>query len=672
MTTTLAIFAGVINILLLGFITRRLLGVPIGWPRTILASAIVFSAQGALMRLVVIELGYLRPDGTFAPDVHPAISASIMLLVGAWTVALGVGALVIAEALVPTGTLPRPLTVLRDLPARRRRARRYAQIVGIATKHGLGGFLRPTRHRLGEDAPRVARSLRQALTDGGVTFIKLGQMLSTRPDLVGVQFATELGGLTTDVEPQGWATIEATLAAEWGAPPAQVLAHIDRVPLAAASVGQVHRAQLHDGTAAVIKVQRSDARTQVSADVDILRRLSTWLERTTDWGKALRVRSLVEGFADSLDEELDYRVEADNARTIATAAGTPADDDEAPIEVPRVYQQWSGARVLVMTELDGRPLSRAKDLTDGLPAADRTALAHSLLRVVLRQVLQVGVFHADLHPGNVYLTAEGTLGLLDFGSVGRLDRGSQEALGRLVFAVDRADSAAAADALLEVLDRPAHLDERTLERELGVVVVRYRGGSGATGSGGMFTDLFALVIRHGFGVPPQIAAAFRAFGALEGTLRLLDPQLDLLGAAREAGRDLIADRVKPAQLKFTLQEQIAQTLPILQRLPRRIDALTDAAQRGELSLNLRLLSHPDDRSFITGLLQQLTITLIAGAAAIGAILLVISDTGPVISEGLRLYPLLGAGLFLVAFILAARALALAFRHNARTHWGARE
>ncbi|HLS14848.1 MAG TPA: AarF/UbiB family protein [Beutenbergiaceae bacterium] len=291
---------------------------------------------------------------------------------------------------------------------------------------------------------------------------------------------------------------------------------------------------------------------------------------------------------------------------------------------------------------------------------------------MLRQVLQVGVFHADLHPGNVYLTAEGALGLLDFGSVGRLDRGSQEALGRLVFAVDRADSAAAADALLEVLDRPAHLDERTLERELGAVVVRYRGSRGATASGAMFTDLFTLVVRHGFGVPPQIAAAFRAFGALEGTLRLLDPQLDLLGAAREAGRDLIADRVKPAQLKSTLQEQIAQTLPMLQRLPRRIDALTNAAQRGELSLNLRLLSHPDDRNFITGLLQQLTITMIAGAAAIGAILLVISDTGPYISDGLRLYPLLGAGLFLVAFVLAARALALAFRHNARAHWGARE
>ncbi len=665
-----SVTAIVFNTILLGFVTRRLLGVPVGWPRTILVSGSVFAAMGGVSRRVLAHLGIDVGDDAALAALDPVVAVAVPTLLVAWSVAVGIGILVILEAMVPTGTLPRPLALLRDLPARRRRARRYTAIVAIAVRHGLGGFLRSRPHTdLGADAPRVARSLRLAMTEAGVTFIKLGQMLSTRPDLVGDAFASELGRLTSDVAPQPWATVEQTLRAELGADPAEVFGQIDHEPLAAASVGQVHAARLRDGSPVVVKVQRTDARAQVTADMDIITRLATWLERTTDWGSRLGVRGLADGFAANLEEELDYRVEAANMDAIAAASGGGG---TVPVRVPTVYAELSGPRVLVMERMAGRELSRAGELLAGFPPERRAEMARTLLGAVLRQVLDEGVFHADLHAGNVFVDDDGTLGLLDFGSVGRLDSAGRSGLTRLILAVDRQDSVGATDALLGVLDRPAGLDDRAVERELGGLIGRYGHGLGGAGSAGLFGDLMGLVVRHGFAVPPAVAAAFRSLGALEGTLRTLDPQLDLMDAARDAGRDLAGERLQPDRLKADLAEQLTHLLPVLQRIPRRLDALADAAQRGELSVNVRVLADERDRSFVSGLVQQLTVTLLAAAAAIGGILLVLAaDRGPEVSEGVALYPLLGATLFLFAFVLAARALAVAFTHHARTYWGAR-
>lgn len=268
-------------------------------------------------------------------------------------IALGLGVLVILEALLPTGSLPGPLALLRDLPARRRRARRYARIVAIGVRHGLGGFLRGrARYQPGEDGPRVARALRLAFTDAGVTFVKLGQMLSTRPDLVGVEFARELGRLTTDAAPESWAVIRRTLAAELGTGVEEVFAEIEQEPLAAASVGQVHRARLREGSAVVVKIQRSDAAAQVAADIDIIGRLAARLERSTDWGRSLGLRSLADGFGTSLRQELDYRIEASNARSVAASLEASGG---TPVRAPRVYAQWSGPRVLTMEQMAGTP-----------------------------------------------------------------------------------------------------------------------------------------------------------------------------------------------------------------------------------------------------------------------------------------------------------------------------
>ena len=190
-----------------------------------------------------------------------------------------VATVAIVEALMPTGSVPGPVEWLRSVPARWRRSRRYAGILRLVLRHGLGRYLTP--RRLSADhqpASATARALRDALIEGGATFVKLGQMLSTRGDLLPAAYVAELSTLHAQVPPQPWDVVSRTLTAELGRPPDKVFAEIDSEPLAAASVGQAHRAQLMDGRTVVVKVQRSDARAQVSADLDIIRRLAERLQ----------------------------------------------------------------------------------------------------------------------------------------------------------------------------------------------------------------------------------------------------------------------------------------------------------------------------------------------------------------------------------------------------------
>lgn len=666
----LTVLSLLVNALLLGLVSRRLLGVPVGWIRTLLVSVVLATGGMALMADVGQRVGVLNEDQQITGG-QEVIAGLVLVLILAWGIALGLGALVILEALIPTGTVPSLTRFLRDLPARRRRGKRYTRIVGLAVKHGLGGFLSGrARADLGDEAPQVARSLREALTEAGVTYVKLGQMIATRPDLVGEAFARELSLLQSDVPAEPWETVRATLTAELGRPLEEVFADVDREPLAAASVGQVHRARLLDGSPVVLKVQRSTAQAQVRDDLDIVLRLARWLDRVTDWGHSLGVLSMAEGFAASLTEELDYRTEVANMAAVgratdasATARATGSSRERVRVRVPSAYQELSGPRLLVMEEVQGEPVSRAGERLDRMPGAQRADLATALLGSVLRQAVGTGVFHADLHAGNVFLERDGGLALLDLGSVGRLDTAGRGGIGRLLLAVDRGDSVAATDALLEVLVRGPGLDDQRLERELGSLISRAASGGG-TGTAGLFSELLSLVVRHGLSVPPQIAAVFRALGALEGTLRQIDPQLDMVAASRDAGRELAGERLSPTALRESAEEQLARMLPTLQRLPRRVDALAESLQRGELSVNVRLLADARDRSFVTGLVQQLTMTVLAASCAIAGIMLVVADTGPLVAGDIPLFALLGATLFLFAFVLAARALVLVFRHTA--------
>ena len=496
------------------------------------------------------------------------------------------------------------------------------------------------------------------MEDGGVTFVKLGQVLSTRRDLLPAEFTGELSRLQDDAAGVPWPAVEQVLQSELGAEVNEVFASFDRTPIAAASIAQAHAATLMSGARVVVKVCRPDVSQTVDRDLDITGRLAARLERSTSWGRAVGAAGLAAGFAAALREELDLRVEARNMTSVAAASDRPGSHG---IAIPVRYQPLCTARVLVMERLDGRPLATIDART---PADVRAALARSLLDCLLRQVMLEGTFHADPHPGNVLLLADGRLGLLDFGSVGRIDAGLRTALQRLLLALDRGDPAGLADALLEVVERPGELDEPRLERMLGRFLARHT-GPGITPDVTMFTDLFRIVSEHGLAVPPEIAAVFRALATMEGTLIQLAPGFDIVAEARRFAGEQLTAQFSPDVMRKIAADELIALLPVLRRLPRRIDRLGGALEAGRLSVNVRLLADPADRRYLTGLLHQVILVALAATSGVMAVLMLGLHGGPAITKTVTLYAFFGYCLLVIAAILALRVLVLVFRPDTR-------
>lgn len=663
MTFVLEGFLGFVVLVLLAigfaFIARRVLNVPVGWPRSIVVGMILFTLVGQVLPWVSDETGI--NDQSTRTTTGVVVALAVFLLVLAWGFFLSIATLVILELMVPTGSLGMPWTWVRTIRDRNRRTQRYLQVLGIATRNGLGSFLRSSTRNDPSTAEAArtsgtARALRNALNEGGVTFIKMGQMLSTRPDLIGPVFTRELSSLQAASTPVAWAELEPILTASQQRPLAEIFAEIDHEPLATASVAQVHTATLITGEPVVVKIQKPKAQAQVTADLDIMLRLAARLERSTQWGRSLGVVGMAEGFAVSLREELDYRVEVENTNAIAGA------DPDNELQIPKVYNDLCTSNVLVIERMSGVPLSSPRAGLDQLTMAQRQQLADKLLGNVLHQVMVGGVFHSDLHPGNVLLSPEGELQLLDFGSVGRLDDGARGALTMLVLAIDRGSGTAATDALLDLMDPPDEpIDERRLEREVGQLLVRYRGGTRSTG--GMFAQLIALVNRWGFGVPAQIAAVFRTLAALEGTLKLLDPGLNLVAGARRHGEELFSQQMAPGSIREQVETELLTLLPVLRRLPRRIDRITADIEKGRTSLSVRFLHDPADRHFIVHLIHQIVVALLASATSVAAIILLTSQNDPRLSESVGFYQLLGFALLFVGCVLGLRSLIQVFRHG---------
>lgn len=640
---------------LIATLARRILGVPVGWPRSILVALVMSLALMGGVQFIV--MGYTNQGSITDANVGPALL--LATLATFWVFALGVAILMFLEILIPTGSLPSPISFFRDYKARRRRQARYFDIMKIAVRHGLVSQIRGL-DKSRDSHRETAIALRETLNESGVTFVKLGQMLSTRSDLLPPVYIEELSQLQTNAAPESWEVIKQAIESSLGRPYSTAFSFIDETPLASASVAQVHTARTTHGDSVVIKVQRPSAVRQVQSDTDIVLRIAQWLEKSAPWARDLGIVGIARGFIDSLREELDYNVERNNMLAVAGALR------KSDVRVPVVYDSLSSQRLLVMERLDGVPLGDAHHILRKMSPKERQDLARELIAATLKQITHDGVFHADLHPGNIFLSESGQPGLVDFGSVGRLDPSSQQALAMLLFAIDKNDNQAATDAMLILLDRPEQLNERAFERTLGQLMVRYRGGFGGAGSSEMFTALFALVVNHGFTVPPQIAAAFRALGALEGTLRLIDPSIDVVLLARDEGRKIATAQFGPKKIFEQAEMRFLQAIPAFSALPRRLNKISEDIEQGRLSFNVRMLAHPSDRGFLNRLVQQMVVAILAGSATLAAIVLITAETGPMLTDTIRVYGFIGYILLFMGFILALRSVVLVFHRDFRS------
>jgi ubiquinone biosynthesis protein len=510
-------------------------------------------------------------------------------------------------------------------------AKRYREISQVLARFGLG-FL--VGSRLGTATARPER-LRLALEELGPTFIKLGQILSTRVDLLPAEYIDELTKLQDAAPALPAETVHAILSEELGPAAKAKFASFDDTPLAAASIGQTHAATLRDGTAVVVKVRRPGVVEQIDQDIAVLEDLAAVAVRRWPLAQDYDVKELVEEYAKGLRAETDYLREARNAQRFAE------DFRKDPtIHIPRVFTELNTVRVLTMERLSGQKLVELSRSDAG--EIDRHQLATRLAQMVLAMIFRHGFFHADPHPGNFFVEPDGRIGVVDFGLVGSLDARAKDRLAWALIAFASADPDRQVDALIDLGVVRRSVDRAALRRDMERLFTRYYGSSVADiAVGAMIEDLVSVMRRHHLQLPSNFALLLKTIVMHEGLAVQLDPSFNLATVMTPYARQLIRHQLGPARQARRLGEAGLDAMRLSEQFAQQAGRILGTVERGDLEMVMRpsgfeSVIQPVQRALKLVSLSVLTMTVALTLAILLATFHAVSDRW--------VAPLIGAGL----------------------------
>ncbi|HSJ54400.1 MAG TPA: AarF/ABC1/UbiB kinase family protein [Anaerolineae bacterium] len=511
-----------------------------------------------------------------------------------------------------------------------RHLRRYQQVGRILTRYGFGYVLTqlgigraiaPGLEKLRFSSAEILRAtpperMRMVVEELGPAFIKLGQILSTRGDLLPPDFIHELERLQDTVPPTDFSLIQEQVERELKKPLAEVFPHFDPVPVASASLGQVHFATLADGQEVAVKLLRPGVDRLIETDLDILLELAALAEKRTEWGQYYNVVSLAREFADTLRLEQNYEQEGLNMdRYRQMFAGV------AHVLVPRVYWETTTRRVLTMERIQGIKITDVARLEAA--GLDPALVARRNLDLVLRAILQEGYFHADPHAGNFLVLPNEVIALVDFGIMGELDDLERMGLVQMFVGLFRVDAARVARGMSELGIATRGADMRKLTRDLDHLRMRYYGlDLEKIHAHSFFEDLMGLAFANRLVMPSDLVLVFKTIAMMEGIGLQLDPELNIFDEVEPYVREVLLELESPVARLKELAEQMRESSQAVMMLPRQLQRMLEQMESGESNLRMELKGLDEPTRRVTAAANRLALAILAVAFVIGPALLI--------------------------------------------------
>jgi ubiquinone biosynthesis protein len=543
---------------------------------------------------------------------------------------------------------------------------RYRQILSVFFKYGFGDLLnllkidqyieaglqiisRNRRERV-ERLTRAER-VRIVFEELGPTFVKLGQIVSTRPDLIPAEFIEELSKLQDKVPPFPYIQVKETIKKDLGRDPLEIFKSFDESPLASASIGQVHRARLQDNENVVVKVQRPGIKKLIEIDLEIILHLATLMEKNIEEMSLYRPVKIVEEFASTLEKEIDYTIEATNMERFGRLFSK-----DPTVYIPKVYRETITTSVLTMEYIDGIKASEIDKLKEA--NLNPKVITSRGVNLTLKQIFIYGFFHADPHPGNFFILPGNVIGLIDFGMVGVVDRPTREIFVDLLDSVVHRNAPVAAQALLKLTIYDQEPDIHYLERELSDFMGRhlYKPLKDIE-LGKLMQNLVELLFHHQLMLPPDIYLMIKALGTVEGVAKKLDPDFNMVAQTAPFIARVKIARTYPQRIASDIIDFAGEMNTFVQQFPKDLLDISRLLRRGKFNVQME---HQGLDKYIAAQHQinnRLSFSIVIAALLVGSALIVISDTPPLL-YGISLIGIIG---FLAAAVMGIWLLVAIFR-----------